>query len=85
MSDAGNVHTAIVGVGLIGGSIARAAQEKGAAVEVVLFDGNPDALKRAGEIGFGRTVATIEEAVKKLAVSLQGAGSSIRREFVAIA
>jgi cyclohexadieny/prephenate dehydrogenase len=30
----------IIGVGLIGGSIARAALEKGAAGEVVLFDGN---------------------------------------------
>jgi cyclohexadieny/prephenate dehydrogenase len=43
----------IIGVGLIGGSIARAALEKGAAGEVVLFDGNADALKRAGEIGSG--------------------------------
>ena len=42
----------IIGVGLIGGSIARAALEKGAAGEVVLFDGNADALRRAGEIGF---------------------------------
>jgi cyclohexadieny/prephenate dehydrogenase len=55
---------AIVGVGLIGGSIARAAQEKGAAGEVVLFDGNAAALKRAGEIGFGKPAASIEEAVR---------------------
>jgi cyclohexadieny/prephenate dehydrogenase len=54
---------AIIGVGLIGGSIARAALESGAADEVVLFDGNADALKRAGEIGFGRPVGTIEDAV----------------------
>lgn len=54
---------AIIGVGLIGGSIARAALEKGAAGEVVLFDGNPEALKRAGEIGFGKPAASIEEAV----------------------
>jgi cyclohexadieny/prephenate dehydrogenase len=54
---------AIIGVGLIGGSIARAALESGAAGGVVLFDGNADALKRAGEIGFGRPAATIEEAV----------------------
>lgn len=54
---------AIIGVGLIGGSIARAALEKGAAGEVILFDGNPEALKRAGEIGFGKPAASIEEAV----------------------
>jgi cyclohexadieny/prephenate dehydrogenase len=54
----------IIGVGLIGGSIARAALEKGAAGEVVLFDGNADALKRAGEIGFGKPAATIEDAVR---------------------
>ncbi len=55
---------AIIGVGLIGGSIARAALEKGAAGEVVLFDGNADALKRAGEIGFGTPAASIEDAVR---------------------
>ena len=55
---------AIIGVGLIGGSIARAAQETGAASEIVLFDGDPQALKRAGEIGFGRPAATIEDAVR---------------------
>lgn len=54
----------IIGVGLIGGSIARAALEKGAAGEVVLFDGNAEALKRAGEIGFGKPAATIEDAVR---------------------
>jgi cyclohexadieny/prephenate dehydrogenase len=54
---------AIIGVGLIGGSIARAALEKGAAAEVVLFDGNAEALKRAGEIGFGMPAESIEEAV----------------------
>ncbi len=54
----------IIGVGLIGGSIARAALEKGAAGEVVLWDGDAHALKRAGEIGFGRPVETIEDAVR---------------------
>ncbi len=54
----------IIGVGLIGGSIARAALEKGAAGDVVLFDGNADALRRAGEIGFGKPAATIEDAVR---------------------
>jgi cyclohexadieny/prephenate dehydrogenase len=56
---------AIIGVGLIGGSIARAALETGAAGDVVLFDGNADALKRAGEIGFGRPAASIADAVRE--------------------
>jgi cyclohexadieny/prephenate dehydrogenase len=56
---------AIIGVGLIGGSIARAALESGAAGGVVLFDGNADALKRAGEIGFGRPAVSIEDAVRE--------------------
>ncbi len=55
---------AIIGVGLIGGSIARAALETGAAGSVVLFDGDASALKRAGEIGFGRPAATIADAVR---------------------
>ncbi len=54
---------AIIGVGLIGGSIARAALESGAAAQVVLFDGDANALKRAGEIGFGKPAASIEQAV----------------------
>ena len=54
---------AIIGVGLIGGSIARGALEKGVAGEVILFDGNPEALKRAGEIGFGKPAASLQAAV----------------------
>lgn len=55
---------AIIGCGLIGGSIARAAKDKGAAAAVSLFDRNPEALKRAGEIGFGEPRANIADAVK---------------------
>jgi cyclohexadieny/prephenate dehydrogenase len=55
---------AIIGCGLIGGSIARAAKEKGAASAVSLYDFNADALKRAGEIGFGEPRATMADAVK---------------------
>lgn len=54
---------AIIGAGLIGGSIARGAQEKGIAGEVVLFDGDAAALSRAGEIGFGRPAASLADAV----------------------
>jgi len=55
---------AIIGVGLIGGSIARAAKEKGAAKAVSLWDADVAALKRAGEIGFGEVAGTIADAVK---------------------
>ncbi|MEQ1783261.1 MAG: prephenate/arogenate dehydrogenase family protein [Hyphomonadaceae bacterium] len=54
---------AIIGVGLIGGSIARAALEQGVVGEIMLFDGDPQALVRAGEIGFGKPAATITDAV----------------------
>ena len=56
---------AIIGVGLIGGSIARAAKEKGAASAVSIFDGDPGALKRAGELGLGDVCASAEEAVAR--------------------
>lgn len=65
MSKAVFNQIAIIGVGLIGGSIARAALESGAAGGVVLFDGNANALKRAGEIGFGRPAVSIEDAVRE--------------------
>ena len=65
MSKAVFNQIAIIGVGLIGGSIARAALESGAAGGVVLFDGNAHALKRAGEIGFGRPAVSIEDAVRE--------------------
>jgi cyclohexadieny/prephenate dehydrogenase len=53
---------ALIGAGLIGGSIARAAKEKGAASAVSIFDGDPGALKRAGELGLGDVCASAEEA-----------------------
>jgi cyclohexadieny/prephenate dehydrogenase len=54
---------AIIGAGLIGGSIARAALERGAAGAVSLWDQDAVALKRAGEIGFGEPASSIEAAV----------------------
>src|SRR5215470_10866746 len=56
---------AIIGAGLIGGSIARAALEKGAAKAVSLWDADAAALKRAGEIGFGEPGKSLEDAVGK--------------------
>ncbi|MDZ4761347.1 MAG: prephenate/arogenate dehydrogenase family protein [Alphaproteobacteria bacterium] len=57
-------RVAIVGVGLIGSSIARAATEKGAAGAVSLFDADAGALGRAGELGLGEIRDTIAEAVR---------------------
>lgn len=54
---------AIIGVGLIGGSIARAALQLDVVGDVVLWDGNPEALARAGVIGFGSPAASLQDAV----------------------
>ncbi|MDP1557143.1 MAG: prephenate dehydrogenase/arogenate dehydrogenase family protein, partial [Hyphomonas sp.] len=54
---------AIIGAGLIGSSIARAAREYGAAGEIVLFDANPQVQARAAEIGLGEIAPTLEAAV----------------------
>jgi cyclohexadieny/prephenate dehydrogenase len=54
---------AIVGAGLIGSSIARAAREYGTAGEIVLFDANPEVRARAGEIGLGTIAPSLEAAV----------------------
>jgi cyclohexadieny/prephenate dehydrogenase len=48
---------AIVGAGLIGGSIARAAMERpGIAVEVVVTDRSPEVLARVRELGFAHRI-----------------------------
>jgi cyclohexadieny/prephenate dehydrogenase len=54
---------AIVGIGLIGGSIARAAAERNAAKTIVLFDGDANVRKRARELNIGEVADTIEDAV----------------------
>lgn len=55
-------RVAIVGTGLIGGSIARAALEKGAAKAVSLWDSDAASLKRAGELGFGEPAGSVGAA-----------------------
>jgi cyclohexadieny/prephenate dehydrogenase len=54
---------AIIGVGLIGGSIARAAIEKGAAKAVSLWDRDAASLARAGELKFGEPARSLEAVV----------------------
>lgn len=55
---------AILGIGLIGSSIARAAREAGAAQRVTLYDPNPDVRARARALGLGDVADTAGEAVK---------------------
>jgi cyclohexadieny/prephenate dehydrogenase len=54
---------AIIGAGLIGASIARAAAEYGAAGSVVLYDMDADVRTRARAIGLGEVTDTLEAAV----------------------
>jgi len=57
------MRLAILGLGLIGGSILRAALDRMLAAEVKGWDDSPAALEAAREAGFGRHVArTLEEA-----------------------
>jgi cyclohexadieny/prephenate dehydrogenase len=54
---------AIVGIGLIGASIARAARENGAANTIQLYDANPAVRDRARELGLGEVFDDAEKAV----------------------
>jgi cyclohexadieny/prephenate dehydrogenase len=56
---------AIIGIGLIGASIARAAREFGAANTIQLYDANPDVRQRARELGLGEVFDDPEKAVAK--------------------
>lgn len=56
---------AIIGVGLIGSSIARASAEYGAAGEIILYDADADVRARAAEIGLGTVAPTLEAAVSE--------------------
>ena len=53
MSDAIFSRLAIVGIGLIGSSIARAARQNGLVDEIAIADLSPVVLKRAEELGLG--------------------------------
>jgi cyclohexadieny/prephenate dehydrogenase len=54
---------AIIGAGLIGSSIARAARATGAAASVLLYDASADVRARAGALGLGKVSASLHEAV----------------------
>jgi cyclohexadieny/prephenate dehydrogenase len=56
---------AIIGAGLIGASIARAAREHGAASIISIYDANPAVRERARELGLGDVFDDAEKAVEK--------------------
>ncbi len=55
---------AIIGIGLIGSSIAHAAREKGQAARVRLYDVSPEVRARARELQLGDVAETLAEAVR---------------------
>jgi cyclohexadieny/prephenate dehydrogenase len=56
-------HIAIIGIGLIGSSIAHAARESGAANLISLYDLSPDVRVRATAIGLGKVCDSVEDAI----------------------
>ncbi|MBY0563507.1 MAG: prephenate/arogenate dehydrogenase family protein [Hyphomonadaceae bacterium] len=56
---------AIIGAGLIGSSVARAARETGAAETIAVFDASEDVRVRACALGLGEVADSAEEAVAK--------------------
>ncbi len=54
----------IVGVGLLGGSLALQAKEKGLAEKIIGVDANPANAERALELGIVDEILTLEEAVQ---------------------
>ncbi|HRK68812.1 MAG TPA: prephenate dehydrogenase/arogenate dehydrogenase family protein, partial [Hyphomonas sp.] len=63
MTDPVFPRIAIIGAGLIGSSIARAAREYGAAGEIALYDAAEDVRARAAGLGLGEVSPTLEAAV----------------------
>lgn len=63
MSDAVFDKVAIIGIGLLGSSIAHAVTAYGGADQVALWDISEDVRKRAGRVLHGSVCETVEEAV----------------------
>ena len=55
-------HIAIIGAGLIGASVARAAASFGAAGRITLFDADADVRKRADALGLGEIYSSAADA-----------------------
>lgn len=56
-------HIAIIGIGLIGSSIALAARENGVAKVISLYDQSRDVRDRAAAIGLGRVCQSVDDTV----------------------
>ena len=75
-----NLRIAIIGAGLIGASIARAAMEYGVAGSVSLYDADADVRRRAAAIGLGDVAdAPSEETNLKVDVFCLPARLTLRR------
>lgn len=59
-----DLRIAVIGVGLIGASIARAARERGVCADIALYDADAGVRARAAELGLGRVCATAAEAAE---------------------
>ncbi len=57
-------RVALIGAGLIGSSIARAAEERCACAEIAIFDTDPGVRDRVDALCLGTVTATLEDAVK---------------------
>lgn len=57
-------NLAIIGIGLIGSSVARAAAEASICDEITLTDASADVVGRANTLGLGRAVESVEACVK---------------------
>jgi len=64
----GNKKVGIIGIGLIGGSIAKALRSRGWATKLWGVDANPTHAKKALELGLVDQMATLEEAMAEMDV-----------------
>ena len=77
------MRLAVIGLGLIGGSFARALRAAGAVSEVVACGRNPDALARAIELGVADRVTTDPaDAVRDVDVVVLGVPLSAMRDLM---
>ncbi len=63
MNDPTFRRLALIGAGLIGSSLARAASQTGAAGSICLYDANPEVRARAAALSLGEVAPTLETAV----------------------
>ncbi|MEL6322926.1 MAG: prephenate/arogenate dehydrogenase family protein [Pseudomonadota bacterium] len=64
MTDTVFDRVAIIGIGLIGASLARAIKETSAVADITLYDGAGAVRARAGALGLGHVMETAEDAAK---------------------